>query len=148
MKTLLTALAFTFTACYGQMPTVDDTAKLFIYKGARYDRIFIQPDTSLFDFRPMMINPIGISIMPKEENPRKIDTIEVVLLVTSDNGPIAFRMEGYSVRELHNTTEGLVDPGICGNCDYHDYYEHIYYIDKNKLPLSKNIIVWQSKEVQ
>lgn len=58
----------------------------------------------------------------------------------------------YSVRELHNTSE-LMEAGNtnCINEDGEivackwDYWKHIMYLDKNKQPLSKNIVVWMTK---
>lgn len=60
----------------------------------------------------------------------------------------------YSVRELHNTAEGQTDPdgqmcirnGEVVPC-WHDYYQHIFYLDKNKQKLHQNIVVWQAIEV-
>lgn len=54
---------------------------------------------------------------------------------------------GYSVRELHNSSEGVNDVGFCLGC-FSDYWKHIQYLDKDKHPLSKNIIVWQSMFVK
>jgi hypothetical protein len=54
-------------------------------------------------------------------------------------------VKAYSVREKHNEAEGLLDPYMCGNCVYKDYWQHLYYLDANKKPLSKSIIVWLSK---
>jgi hypothetical protein len=57
-------------------------------------------------------------------------------------------MYAYSVREKHNTIEGVIDPYFYQGRKYHDYFVHLYYLDENKRPLSKNIIVWQDKEVK
>lgn len=99
---------------------------------------------------------------------RDIDTVRVLMLVCdtlhnrpfnnpipnsiSYNQPPVYWMFGYSVREKHNTAEGVadsggsmcVDNGMIVPC-YHDYWMHIKYLDikKNKLP--NNIIVWDSK---
>lgn len=51
----------------------------------------------------------------------------------------------YAVREKHNTSEGIRDPYFCGNCVYSDYWKDLYYLDANKLPLKKSIIIWQVK---
>lgn len=51
----------------------------------------------------------------------------------------------YAVRELHNTSEGVIDPYNCYNCNYKDYWKDLYYLDANKLPLKKSIIIWQVK---
>lgn len=56
--------------------------------------------------------------------------------------------ELYIVRELHNTSEGVIDPLICQGCNWHDYYQNLYYLDKDKKKLSPNIVVWQSIEVK
>lgn len=63
--------------------------------------------------------------------------------------------ELYSVRELHNTREGQIDPdgqmcirnGEVVPC-WHNYYQHIYYLDKDRKPLQKSIVVWQAIEVK
>jgi hypothetical protein len=75
----------------------------------------------------------------------KIDTIQVVLLVTSDTGPIAFKMDGYSVIEIHNEAEDTTDWWMDHDRPAEDYGVQLYYLDKNKQQLPENIIVWQSK---
>ena len=65
---------------------------------------------------------------------------------------MVFRMNGYSVRERHNTSEGEMDPGGMECFDehghlidcFHDYWLHVRYLDSNKKPLKSTIIVWQS----
>jgi hypothetical protein len=61
---------------------------------------------------------------------------------------------GYLKQELHNTSEGVMDPGgsICidqqGNtipC-YHDYWVTIEQLGIDKKPLSSWCIVWQAVE--
>jgi hypothetical protein len=60
---------------------------------------------------------------------------------------------GYSVRELHNTSEGVMDAGgvICVDGSgkqipcYTDYWLHLYYLDENKKPLPTTIVVWDTK---
>lgn len=60
-----------------------------------------------------------------------------------------------SVRELHNTSEGVNDPWgrICVDefgksipC-YTDYWKHIKYLSMGKKELDPKIIVWMSKEL-
>jgi hypothetical protein len=53
-------------------------------------------------------------------------------------------IKGFEIRELHNTSEGEVDPGICPNC-WNDYWKHISYLNNNKKPFSRNIIIWQKQ---
>lgn len=63
-----------------------------------------------------------------------------------------FWVHGYEVREKHNTSEGVVDAGINQCVEngkivpcYYDYYIHKEYLDYNKHPLKKEIVVWQAK---
>lgn len=96
---------------------------------------------------------------------RKRDTVKVLLLIcdTFFNEVSAtigvrdtilhlyntqtFWQYGYSVRELHNTMEEISaeDAAACSECDS-DYWEHIFYLDAEKRPLGKSIIVWQELE--
>ncbi len=149
MKHILILSMIICNACYGQRMERFDSAM----------EIMQDSNWATMSFGGTITTSIFDSITIKEDGVRKYrkrDTVEVILLVTSDTGPIAFRMEAYSVRELHNTSEGVLDAGgqMCIGTNgqvidcWHDYYQHLYYIDKNKLPLSKNIIVWQSKEIQ
>ena len=70
--------------------------------------------------------------------------------------PPVFWMYGYSVRELHNTGEDSIDPGFTICIDengkevscYQDYWVHLLYLDEKKKPLSKNIVVWDSKLIK
>lgn len=78
-----------------------------------------------------------------------LDTIKVILLISDTLrwhydanyeheiriGQVFYTF-GYLVREKHNV------PG-CGNCL--SYWRHFSYLDRNKNPLPKNIIVWGSK---
>lgn len=52
---------------------------------------------------------------------------------------------GYSVRERYNHNQESNGDWNCFNCE--DYMRHSYYLDADKKPLSKNIIVWMSKEL-
>ena len=92
---------------------------------------------------------------------RKKDTVKVVMLVSDtlhysnfipslnkENyfdkaGAVAY-ITGYSVVELHNTSDGNIDPGSCMGCNWHDYWKDLsIYLDDNKKLLSKSIVVWQ-----
>ena len=83
---------------------------------------------------------------------RQKDTISVVMVIADtmhytnytpkinkknyfDKAGELFWVSGYSVREKHNTNEGQMSK---------DYWVHTFYLDGNKNPLSKNIVVWQS----
>ena len=81
---------------------------------------------------------------------RERDTVRVVILVcdtaSTSSSPYetAWRF-GYSIRELHNTSEGNIDPGWCANCNWQDYWKDLnIYLQENKVPVPKSWIVWQS----
>lgn len=90
--------------------------------------------------------------------PNKLDTIPVIMLVCdtakqnlkmldSEGRPFNFNDRnisvewqfGYSVN-IKKTTRGMPP--------FMEYWEHLYYLDENKNPLSKSIIVWQSLEIK
>ena len=81
---------------------------------------------------------------------QKRDTIVVMILycdtTQSFAGDVVLWGKCYSVRELRNTSEGNIDPGMTPWA-WQDYWQHLYFLDKDKKPLPKNIIVWQSKEI-
>lgn len=54
---------------------------------------------------------------------------------------------GKEVRELHNTSEGQIDPGMCPDC-WHDYWQHVKYIDEIGNDLPKEFIVWDAKVIK
>lgn len=56
-----------------------------------------------------------------------------------------FWLHGYEVREKHNESEGVIDPGFYMGRVYKDYYIHKEYIGYDKKPLSKNVVVWVAK---
>lgn len=120
-------------------------------------------DTSGLHIVSSMVNKLFDSVtIGGNEEPvyhRRKDTVSVILLITdttvtglyyswADNKSHEYydmsSIKGYSVRELHNTGEGA-NP-IFGEELFDDYWQHIEYLDAQKKPLSKNIIVWQSKE--
>ncbi len=160
MKNLLIILSMIVcNACYGQIidsPYVsdggnwsEDTVRLLRYNHG----VFMVSDLML---RDTILPPSNVRFdsVKFEGNGvahyyRKRDTVEVRILISADSlGPLPFILKCYSVRELHNTSEGIRDPYFCANCTYTDYWQHIYYLNKDKNRLSKNIIIWQSKEVQ
>ena len=92
---------------------------------------------------------------------RKKDTVKVVMLVADtlhytnytpniskenyfDKSGSTVWVTGYAVYELHNTSDGVIDPGSCMGCNWHDYWKDLsIYLDGNKKLLSKHIVVWQ-----
>jgi hypothetical protein len=58
---------------------------------------------------------------------------------------------GYEVRrvERRNNTEGKIDPGFDFGFKYEEWnvYFHEAYLDKNKKPLPKSIVVWMTKKI-
>lgn len=52
---------------------------------------------------------------------------------------------GYSVRKRYNHNQESNGDWQCFNCE--DYMRHSYYLDADRKPLSKNIVVWMSKEI-
>jgi hypothetical protein len=86
------------------------------------------------------------------------DTVRCVMLVSDTSRDsfgtgIVYWMKGYSVREKHNTSEGVNDPYFSRCIDdngnevpcYHDYWKHLCYLDADKHPLPKNILVWEQR---
>lgn len=115
------------------------------------------------ELRPLGIAAILLLCAVFCQAQREQDTLRVVLLLCdtsvriqgNDYGlfpnPVGWKF-GYSVRQLHNTSEGVMDAGgqICidnkGNiisCWY-DFWKHLYYLDDKKQPLKSTVIVWQS----
>lgn len=75
-------------------------------------------------------------------------TKEVIFIDSSMDKPVTYR-NGYSVREAHNTCEGVgvIDQTFdMKGCK--TYWVHAFYLDADKKPLSKSIIVWQSTETK
>jgi hypothetical protein len=121
----------------------------------------------------LLIAPLFCIGQNKEE--RKTDTVRVMMLVCdTTNKPthhfvnypenalrkldaqLVYWIYGYSIREKHNTSEGVIDAGFSICIDengkevscYHDYWIHKLYLDDKKKILSFNIVVWQSKEIK
>lgn len=90
---------------------------------------------------------------------RETRTVASIFLVC-DTGetaptPLAYRINGFIVQELHNTSEGVIDSGISKCIDdngnriscYYDYWVTVKYLDDKKKSL-KNVIIWYSKILQ
>lgn len=81
----------------------------------------------------------------------KTDTIEVVLLVTDEKlGNSVFAAKAYSVRKWDSRIVSWFVPydsdGTIGHDELRERgWVHDHYLDKNKKPLPKNIIVWMQK---
>lgn len=119
------------------------------------------PDTSTLTFSTSIGKGYAPLFIAEEE---ELDTVPVIMLCSDtvldratstmgffyeldkakNDGRIPFWMKGYSVREKHNTAEGVVDLGFSINTHYCDYWQHLYFLDEYKHPLSKRILVWQS----
>ncbi|MFI5404876.1 MAG: hypothetical protein ACHQ1D_00035 [Nitrososphaerales archaeon] len=81
----------------------------------------------------------------------KRDTIECIFLVSYIPDTTDFSiwhgahwLEGFEVKELHNTAEGSIDPGICPDC-WEYYWKHICYLTILKKPIPENVTIWMSK---
>lgn len=59
----------------------------------------------------------------------------------------AFWQYGYSVREKHNEREDSMNADFCANCNWKDYWVHLFYLDDNKLPLYNKLIVWMATDL-
>jgi hypothetical protein len=100
---------------------------------------------------------------PKKDTAKWKDTVAVVLLVcdTSNIRSSAYWLKAYSVRNgEYELVDVSVDPNTTTYVGGGVYsttllgwspvwknkavYSHLEYIDDKKLPLSKNIIIWQS----
>lgn len=97
---------------------------------------------------------------------RQKDTIPTLLLVcdTSKKGNgkwvmigedadrynhTLYWVKGYSIREKHDNTEGIIDPYIMQGFKYQEYYEPIgEYLDSEKKKLKPSIIVWMTKYIK
>ena len=51
---------------------------------------------------------------------------------------------GYSVREKHNTIEGVIDPYFYHGVKYEDYWVHLFYLNYKKERFPSTVVVWQS----
>lgn len=169
MKYLLLISTLIFSVCYGQDATPFDSS-LKIMQG-----LGLTPPTTQDTMNFLLYDSGWSRTQPAYH--RKQDTIKCFVLysdttlrntITKDYHTIVENKFGiyeykkdtsyyinyqvypsyfYSIRELHNTGEYSIDPGSCSGC-YHDYYQHIQYLDKNKQKLSLNIVVWQAIEVK
>lgn len=90
---------------------------------------------------------------------QKYDTTKVIILYCDTSNSfestrgVIFWKFGYSVRELRNTSEGVMDAGgqICidnnGNAIpcWNEYWQHLFYLDARKKPLPKSTVIFQDK---
>ncbi|MES2382333.1 MAG: hypothetical protein V4538_14905 [Bacteroidota bacterium] len=95
--------------------------------------------------------------MPKRNTNIGRDTIPVILLVSDTTIPNTVGYcNGYSVRKIeYANVDVSIDPnyvlpdggmtlmGWVPRYEERPFYTHLEYLDDKKLPLSKNIIVWQ-----
>ena len=51
---------------------------------------------------------------------------------------------GYSVREKHNTIEGIIDPYFYQGVKYEDYWVHLFYLNYKKERFPATVVVWKS----
>jgi len=154
--------------CFSQKgeKRIKDSTGHILYEGGSGVFLNLKGDTLTISYNSSEID---------EPYSRKRDTVPVILIVINTNTGINSTMgffhpldkaqndrrmpywvRGYSVKELHNTSEGVIDAGGVScvdqngnivNC-YHDYWEHIQYLDEDKKPFGKSIIVWDSKEIK
>jgi hypothetical protein len=86
---------------------------------------------------------------------RKLDTVRVLILYSDTTYKGISPTQStfvLSVREKHNTGEGVMDSGAAACVDshgrivpcYNDYWKHLYYLTENKKPINKNWVVWES----
>lgn len=83
-----------------------------------------------------------------------LDTIRVQCLVvdTSSNLLAPFPRPArllslLAVRELHNTSEGSIDPGICPSC-WNYYWKHIRYLTVLRAPVPFGWVVFEGTTLQ
>lgn len=78
-----------------------------------------------------------------------LDTIQVQRLVVDTTTPPTSRAprlkQILEVREKHNEAEGVMDPGMCGGCVYHDYYRHIKYLTSFRGPIPFGWVVFEGQ---
>lgn len=149
-NTILILLFFCFGVCKGQIHTIDLVDRSYTILGI---------DSA---FNPLLDT---IMVIAQISDTAAYEVSGYIFFETNiakkDTVVRAYRHETewwylYSVREKHNTSEGVPDAGGVHCIDnygntipcYSDYWKHLYYLDQNKQPLKKSIIVWQSMEVE
>src|SRR5690348_7801923 len=96
---------------------------------------------SLFARLPLLLAILMLSAVFCQAQ-RVRDTVKVVMLVSDTlhysnftpqlnkenyfdkSGSVAY-VTGYSVREKHNTSDGVIDPGSCMGCNWRDYWKDL-----------------------
>jgi hypothetical protein len=117
----------------------------------------VKKDTNNLDFSYGLGSPLQLLdsnyISYRKLSPR-FDTVKVLMLLCDTHVCQAFHPHsavewrtGYSVREKHNTSEGVMDSGMSPFA-WNDYWKDIYYLDENKKRLRNTIYVWMSKEIK
>lgn len=104
-----------------------------------------------------LIAIILLATLKSNGQERQRDTIPVIIL-SNDTLSFAWAVayKGYSVREKHSTSEGVMDAGGMSCVDnngkfipcFEDYWKHIGYLNWDKKPFPPSIIIWQSKELK
>jgi len=148
MKNIITLLlvSICFSVCNGQGYTHSNAPKdtvPVLCQVVDTSHIYQLPDDVLID-SVSGTNNINVDSMLFWSNGKEVKIIDLGLPERLDTYSTVL----YSVRQKHNTSEGVLDAGFCVNCEWHDYWKHLYYLDKDKLPLDKSIIVWQSIEIK
>lgn len=159
MKYTLILLIFISNYVIGQIPNTA-TPRLIeynrgIYKGPDSIQFYHRKKDTVLVFAMVIdtthefIEPYGCDSVSLDA-----DSTEIIFWVKGEKQkPIDLGLPGelkthvtmlYSVRELHNTGEGMIDPGMTPGV-WKDYYQHIYYLDKDKQKLPSNIVVWMAK---
>lgn len=161
MKRLILIISlFAGVSCYGQKKDS------LVIKGDMSTTRFIGGLDSAFWLTTGSVGD-GLSLF----NSTKRDTVRVLMLCvdTTDyprssmvyirrqdeifnEGKMAYWQFGYEVRrvEIRNNTDGVLDPYFTFGFKYNEWavYSHESYLDQNKAPLPKSIVVWITKETK
>lgn len=89
-------------------------------------------------------------LFPLNSIAQRLDTIPVILYV-SDTVPIypknpfsipsvIIQIKAFEVVEIKNTADGVIDPGFYAGADWHDYYEHVAYLNNQKKSLDAVLV--------
>lgn len=136
MKKLLTLLLLCPAFCFSQKRGGDTTA-------SKKDSGLYILNKDGFTTTPSLILGSGIGTTWATTTPTQ-DTIRVMLLVCDTafimrlyNKPVCWWQYGYEVVDLYETKLTVAY-----------YVQSQNYLDQNKKPLSKSIVVWMAKQIQ
>lgn len=75
-----------------------------------------------------------------------VDTVNVFLLIASINNGDLKTVKGFLIRRK-NTIASISFYQVIDTIQQQNYFTVLGYLDKNRKPFSKDIIIWQSKTI-